>query len=326
MSAERGIKQQVALEGERRSRLGVPLAAGGVLYLIGAVTVANQLQGLPTVGIVQGLEPALSGHATSTVSPRAREVIYLSHHGLGLISGGVLQGIGLGILTVALLFLLQATSFRSPEPSPAARMLVLIGGAGTAVMEIAGQIVRVIRTHEFASAHNYSSHAVERAVYTGTANVTVEVLTLVLPFLFVIGLVLAVVRATRVGLIPRWVRTLGIVSGVLLLPFFTATFYTLQVVPAIWMAAMGFLFLGRLPSGVPPAWESGESIPWPAPAGRGGGPAPVDGASNGRSSGASTLEQGADEEGASDEDSDGNGSGGPGESGQRRKRRRGGRR
>jgi hypothetical protein len=329
MAVERGKQQQVAYETERKGRLGVPVLAGGVLYLLGAIIVANQLQGLPTVGVVQGLEPALTGHATSAVSPRAQEVLYLSHHTFGLISGGVLQAIGFAFLTVALLFLLEATSFRAAQPSQAARLLVLVGGAGTAAMEIIGQVVRTIRTKEFASAHIYTNHAVERAVYTGPANVLVEILTLLLPIVLVIGMVLVLVRATRVGLLPKWMRTLGVVSAVLLLPFFTATLYTLQVVPALWMAALGFLFMGRLPSGDPPAWESGESVPWPPPAARGGPPV-AEGAAetNGHEGGATALEQGGDGgDELSDQEAetvDANGTPAS-SSGKRRKRRRGGR-
>jgi hypothetical protein len=334
MSAERGTTQQTAYEAERKARLGVPVLAGGILYLLGAIIVANQLQGLPTVGVVQGLEPALTGHATSAVSPRAQEVLYLSHHTFGLISGGVLQAIGFAFLTVALLFLLEATSFRAPAPSQAARWLVLVGGAGTAAMEVIGQVVRTVRTKEFASAHIYTNHAVERAVYAGTANVLVEILTLVLPILLVVGMVLVLVRATRVGLIPRWMRTLGVISAVLLLPFFTATLYTLQVVPALWMAALGILFMGRLPSGVPPAWETGDSVPWPSPAGRGGPPAPDVAAAegNGHDAGATALDQGTDEgepgEEPSGEEAETVGGNGAraSSSGRRRKRRRGGRR
>ena len=326
MAVERGTKQQVAYETERKERLAVPVLAGGIMYLLGAIIVANQLQGLPTVGVVQGLEPALSGHATSAVSPRAQEVLYLSHHTFGLIAGGVLQAIGFAFLTLALLFLLEATSFRAPQPSQAARLLVLVGGVGAAAMEVIGQIVRSIRTKEFASAHIYTNHAVERAVYTGTANVAVEILTLVLPILLVIGMVFVIVRATRVGLMPRWMRTLGVVSAVLLLPFFTATLYTLQVVPAIWMAALGIMFMGRLPSGEPPAWETGESVPWPSSAGRGGPPPPEGTAAetNGHEGGATALEAGdGGEAGEEAETVEGNGA--PGSPGRRRKRRRGGR-
>ena len=274
MSQDRETSQQLALENERRTRLAVPVTAGGVIYLLGAIIVANQLQGLPTVGVIQGLEPALKGQAHPAESPRAAEVRYLSHHTFGLIAGGVLQAIGFAALTLALLFLLDAIRRRAPEPSPAARWLVMVGGVGAALISVAGQIVRAIRTHEFVAGHNFTDHAVEKAAYTGVANVTVEFLTLLLPLLLVIGLVLTVLRGARVGLMPRWLRTFGIIGGVLMLPFFTATLYTLQVIPAGFLVALGFLFMGRLPGGDPPAWAAGEAIPWPSATRGGGAPEP----------------------------------------------------
>jgi hypothetical protein len=333
MAKDRETRQELTIERERRGRLAVPVCAGGVLYLLGSIAIANQLQGLPTVGLIQGLEPALMGKARAVESPRAAEVRYLSHHAFGLIAGGVLQAIGFAALTLALLFLLLATRFRAPEPSPVARMLVLIGGAGAAAMTIVSQVVRAIRTHEFLVGHNFSDHAVEKAIYTGPANVTVEFLTLLLPFLLVVGMVMALLRATRVGLIQRWLRTVGIVAAVLLLPFFSATLYTLQIVPAGWMVALGFLFMGRLPSGDPPAWASGEAVPWPAPGGR----AAADersasaGELNGKG-GSATGERRANEDGDGDEALDDDGeSGAPmasaaSSASRRRRRKRGGRR
>jgi hypothetical protein len=332
MAADREISQEVAFESERRSRLAVPVTAGGVLYLLGAIIVANQLRGLPTVGVIQGLEPALTGRARGAESPRAPEVRYLSHHAFGLISGSVLEAIGLAALTLALLFLLLATRFRAPEPSPVARMLVLVGGVGTVLFTVISQVVRAIRTHQFVAGHNFSDHAVEQAVYTGAANVIVEFFTVLLPFVLVVGMVMTLLRATRVGLIQRWLRTLGIVAAVLLLPFLSATLFTLQVIPAFWMVALGILFMGKLPSGDPPAWSTGEAVPWPPTGGRqaSDGAAASAGELNGQRSAApdasAEQDRGGDQQ-LEDEGAPGtavaSGSSSPG---RRRRRKRGGRR
>ena len=70
------------------------------------------------MGLLQGIEPALSGVANPAVSPRAAEVRFISHHALPLISGSVLAGIAIGALTLVLLLLVDATRFRRPESWP----------------------------------------------------------------------------------------------------------------------------------------------------------------------------------------------------------------
>jgi polyferredoxin len=80
-----------------------------------------------------------------------------------------------------------------------------------------------------------------------------------------LGLIMVLLSATRVGLITRWQRGLGIATAIVILPLFAGIFY-LQLVPAAWMVSVGFLFLGRLPGGDPPAWAAGVACPWPSPA------------------------------------------------------------
>lgn len=64
--------------------------------------------------------------------------------------------------------------------------------------------------------------------------------------------------AMRTGLLTRFWGSLGMALGVaalLLLVQFTMIFFIY----------LGLLLLGRLPGGRPPAWPTGEAIPWPSP-------------------------------------------------------------
>ncbi|HEY3959563.1 MAG TPA: hypothetical protein VGL68_03535 [Solirubrobacteraceae bacterium] len=300
MASASEISKQVAYESERRARLGVPAAAGGVLFLISAILTNAVISALPSVGLLQGLRPALQGIAKPARSARAEEVKYLSHHAFGLIAGSVLEAVAAIALTLVLLFLLSATRFRRAETPRAAGPLVIAGGVGLAVFGIASQVVRAIQTHKFATGHDFSEAAVEHALTKGAANLAIGYLGLLAPLVLALGLVMVLLSATRVGLITRWQRGLGIATAVVILPLFAGIFY-LQLVPAAWMVSVGFLFLGRLPGGDPPTWASGVACPWPSPAevraakeGTGadvGATAPTDGAdvapapsTNGRSS------------------------------------------
>ncbi|HEY5045913.1 MAG TPA: hypothetical protein VII53_08665 [Solirubrobacteraceae bacterium] len=258
------ISAWVARETERRSRLSVPAFAGGVLYLLSGIIISSTLKGAPTVGLLQGLEPALSGVANPAVSPRAGEVRFISHHTFALITGSTIAAIAIIALTLVLVLLVDATRFRRPATSARIRPLVIFGGSAVALVSIGHQIVSAIATHHFAVGHDFSNHAVDLALTKGTANTISDYLDLLAGLALAAGMIAAMVGAMRVGLLTRWMGVIGILTGVLiLLPIGGAT---LELVPSFWLVAMGLLYAGRWPNGEPPAWPTGEARPWPSQA------------------------------------------------------------
>jgi len=321
MAKNTELTESLDRERHRRERLGVPATASGVLYLLGSIILFRALEKLPTVGILQALQPALNGKTAALISPQAAEVKYLSHQAFGLISGTVLQAIAFVFLTLVLVLLLDATQLRSGDRSVNVRRLVWAGGIGTAVIVVVGQIVRAINTHNFAVGHEFTQHAVEQAVTKGASNAIAGYLGLLLPVVLVVGMIFTLLRATRVGLLFRWLRVFGIIAAIILLPIF-AQAWELQLIPAAWLVTMGFMFMERLPSGLPPAWSSGEAAPWPT-MGRGG--AGSDDSTSGGSRGGLPAANGAgDNVRIGDlEDEDGNLIEGQGAGAKKRRRRRG---
>lgn len=308
MPSQSEITEQLAREAEWRRRLSVPAFACGFLYLLSGITISETLKGAPTVGLLQGIEPALSGVANPAVSPRAGEVKFISDHSLPLIAGSVLAGIAIAGLTLVLLLLVNATRFRRPETWRLARPLVLFGGIAVALVSIGHQVISALLTHHFVVGHDFSGHAVELALTKGTANTVSDYLDLLAGFALAAGMIVTMLGAMRVGLLVRWVGVLGIITGVLIfLPIGGAT---LELVPAFWLVTMGMLCAERWPGGDPPAWTSGEARPWPsradqraargagggealAGAGAGGGNAPALEGANGASSGKRRRKRGA---------------------------------
>ncbi len=261
MSFSTETKSQLQAESERRARLGAPAVAAGVLYLLSAIILNAVLNSAPTVGLIQGLAPALKGQAAPPRSPKATEVIYESHHAFSLIAGSLLTSVSLVLLTVCLLFLLRATIHRRPETSQIARPLVLVGGSLIALLSVGNEVVLSIRRHQFVTAHDYSIHAVNAI----THNSGYDILAIVTPLAglaLVAGMIMTMLGSVRVGLLPRWMAMLGGVAAVLLL-LPTPTF---DLIPSFWLVALGILLMGRWPKGDPPAWEAGEARPWPSQA------------------------------------------------------------
>jgi hypothetical protein len=257
------IREQTASELDRRRRLAVPAFAGGLLYLLSSIVISSTLNGAPTVGLLQGLSPALSGVASPSVSPRTEEVKFISRHALPLIAGSLLAAIAIGALLLILMLLIDATSFRRPVWK-AARPLALYGGIAVIVVSVGHQVVSAIQTHNFAVGSDHSNNAVEQALTKGAANMIVQYVDLLAGLALAAGMIATMMAAQRVGLLPRWMGILGIFTGLLIfLPIGGAQ---LQVIPAFWMVMIGILFVGRWPSGDPPAWAAGEARPWPSAA------------------------------------------------------------
>jgi hypothetical protein len=244
-----------------------------MLYLLSAIIIAATLKGAPTVGLLQGLRPVFAGEAEPAVSPRAEEVRFISHHTFALVAGSALAAVAVGALTLILLLVLEATRFRRPSTWGPARPLVLIGGITVAVVSLGHQIISAVETHNFATGHDFSAHAVDHALTKGTANVIVDYVSLVAGLALAVGMIAVMINALRVGLVPRWMGILGIFTGLLIfLPIGGAE---LQVVPAFWMVMVGILFVGKWPNGEPPAWAAGEARPWPPSSRRGAAAAAV---------------------------------------------------
>jgi hypothetical protein len=262
MSRTAEISEQIQSEARRRGRLSVPAFGGGFLYLLSTIIISETLNGAPTVGVLQGLTPALEGVASPVRSPRTSEEKFVSHHALPLIAGSVLAAVALSVLVLIVMLLLDALTFRRPQSWRAARPLVLIGGGIFVVMAVVHQVISSVEAHHFSVGHDFSIHAVERATTSGTLNVAVAIVGQVSALAFAAGVIGVMINALRVGLIPRWMGILGMFTGLLLfLPIGGAE---LQVVPALWMVMMGVLYAGRFPGGDPPAWIAGESRPWPS--------------------------------------------------------------
>ena len=260
------IRQYVTREPEQRTRLGVPAAAAGVLYLLSGIILNASLNGLPTVGVLQALSPTLQGKISPAASPRAEEVRFVDHHAFGLIAGSVLQSVALVFLTIILLFLLGAVRFRRPQATAIARPLVLVAGSAMAVVVLGHAVAQAIVAHNFVNGHDFGNHATEQAL-TGAAALQVSTyLGLIAGLGLTLGMVIVVLSTTRVGLIPRWMMYLGIVGALLAFtPFGDAFGFVQELILTFWLVAVGFLFMERLPAD-PPAWASGEAMPWPSPA------------------------------------------------------------
>jgi hypothetical protein len=174
--------------------------------------------------------------------------------------GAVINAAGLLSLAVVLTFLWRATRARKPGFSVAVRSIAIAGGVLAAISGIVYQVMIAVVANEFVT----SGQQTYSQAHHLTSSTTLLILPLVgqaAELLLAVSIVLICLNAMRVGLLPRLMGYLGIFVGVL---FLFPIGSPVPVIQAGWLFALAYLFFGRWPSGSPPAWSSGEAVPWPS--------------------------------------------------------------
>jgi len=262
MAEPHASSEEVAQEGRRRRRLGIPLIAAGALFVLSAVTASAVFSSAPSVSLTRALMPALAGRALPAVSARTERIRYLSHHSLALIAGSIMLTAALAVAALAVLVLWDASRRRRANILGPARILILTGLPFAAV-PMANSILGAVEAHRFAVGHDHSLAAADRALSSGTPFMVLALLGVILGLAFAIGIGNASLNAMRLGLVPRWMGVFGLFVAVALV---LLQAQGLSIIGGVWALSLGLLYLGRLPGGDPPAWASGEARPWPSAA------------------------------------------------------------
>lgn len=185
-------------------------------------------------------------------------LLFYDKHQVSQYAGAICSALGAIAVAVVLDFLFRATRARNPELSAQIRWLPWVGAVGVAAFTIALQIGLANGEHHFATHGSQTYEEARKAIDAGALTPVALLVQLALA----VAIVLISVQAMRVGLLTRFLGYLGAISGVL----FVFAFVPIPVVQVYWLGALAVLFLGRMPSGTPPAWQSGEAVPWPSAA------------------------------------------------------------
>jgi hypothetical protein len=192
----------------------------------------------------------------------AARLRYFDHHAGALIGSSVVRAIGFLLLIFAVIHLYRATKGRKPEIASVQLVVGIAGAIAFAIGSIGQAVALANEAADFVTQHFQTTQAANDAANDVATepwplgmSVTAFAGTIALSFWFVI----ASLNAMRIGLLTRFMGVLGIIVG----PGFIFGFA--PPVMVIWLIALGLLFLGFSPRGLPPAWRDGDAIPWPKP-------------------------------------------------------------
>ena len=157
-----------------------------------------------------------------------------------------------------LVFLVDSTKARAPQQFSWIKYLALVGGGLAAIAGVASAVVISIKAHQFVTTGD-QTYEQAHALTSSATLVAPQLAAQAASLLLAVSTVLIALQAMRVGLLPRFLGYLGMFAGVLII----LPIVQLPIVQAYFLGALAYLFSGRWPSGVPPAWRTGNAEPWP---------------------------------------------------------------
>ncbi len=253
--ADDAREQQLAWEARQRPRAAIAAIAAGVLGFAGPLWRIVGLSDAPQAGFLESLgQVAQSGPIGRAPSLQTSTFEYYQDHALVLVGAGLVTALSLLALAWTVTFLAAATRARRPEFIRLAVYITLFGGVLAALASFLGPLGTVFAVSDYLDGAKTVDDA--RDVGGTTVLIAASLLQQIGPLAIVAGLFLVSLNAQRVGLLPRFLGILGVISAVLIvLPLMP-----LPLVQSFWITSVGIMLLGR---NLPPAWRTGKAEPWP---------------------------------------------------------------
>jgi hypothetical protein len=234
------------LEWERRFRDPAAVAAfTAVVFYIVSVLI-EQGSGLRTSGL------------------KSVQLVSLHEHSGALLFASIIRAVGLALISLPFFYLFEAAKARNPKVRPAMVSFAFLGPVLMAAQSVLAWIASQQISSDFVSRLSGSPHPEQLAETLINNSSTSKVASgLLIPA--VLGMMVALIyicfHAMRVGLLTRFTGSLGIALGAAMILIFPVALLAIM----LWLVFVGLLFIGRSPGGRPPAWDSGEAVPWPTP-------------------------------------------------------------
>ncbi|HWW67462.1 MAG TPA: hypothetical protein VNY83_05715 [Solirubrobacterales bacterium] len=212
-----------------------------------------------------GLVIASIAIATQTVGSGNGDASLLrdvDHHRAAQMISSILQAIGVGLLACPLLYLFRAALGRSPSMRGGLIGLVIAAPLFLAVADVLAGISFLHSATDFVAKNvtGTGSHA-NQIAQDAISGAPLQGLGIGFELAGKLGFAIAMfytsLHAMRTGLLSRFWGSLGMALGAVSFIFFQFA--------VLWFVYLALLILGRTSGGRPPAWATGEAIPWPSP-------------------------------------------------------------
>ena len=173
--------------------------------------------------------------------------------------GSIASALGSFALASTLWYVWGSIRAREPKVRPGFIGILAVAGCILSGVSVVTYVINYgIQAHHFVT-HGSQTYPEANRLLTKPILVIPQISNDLGLLLVAVGLVMVSLNAMRVGLLTRFLGYLGIIAGILtIIPL-----VPIPIVEAYWLLALAYLFSGRWPSGVPPAWTTGRAEPWP---------------------------------------------------------------
>ena len=255
----------LAEEAAGRQRAGFAALAAALLTTLGVVlTTVGQPSTSKFDDKIVTVVDAMGRTANGQPIPPGRIsafAVEVGQHPVVPIMGAILYGFGSLAIFFAMAYLFRATRARKPGMPQIALILAAVGSVGFGVGRAVSEVARYLGAHSFVNAVDKTNSAASDAL-SPTATLVGQLIWETSALALGFGIAIISLNAMRVGLLSRFMGVLGVIVGVAVAPILPID--QQGIIRVFWLAALGMLFLGRLPSGTPKAWATGEAEPWPS--------------------------------------------------------------
>ncbi len=193
-----------------------------------------------------------------------------------LLGAAFLNALSLALVAAPLFYLFRAASARSPRMRRGLVGVVIAGPLFLGAAELFQWIALNAAANDFATPGGGAGIPIgtyaDDLIRDQTTFSIAQGLSFAGVLGFVIGTIYTSLWAMRVGLLTRFMGTIGMALAASLV-LLAQAFSLLALM--MWFVFLGMTILGKTPRGKrPPAWDAGEAVPWPKPGEQPPAPAP----------------------------------------------------
>lgn len=191
-------------------------------------------------------------------------------HRSAQLASSILQAIGVALLAGPLYFLYRAARARSETMRGELIGLVIAGPLFLGIVAILTGVTTLSAASDFVGTEvprlmasgvdlgsDRADGVAEDALTDQSARGVAAGFGIAGQLGFLVGMFYTALHAMRTGLLTRFWGSLGLALAAVSVFFFQFTL--------LWYIYLGLLLSGWLPGPKPPAWETGEAMPWPTP-------------------------------------------------------------